>query len=392
MELAAYIYDAWAYEQAGQELSDRNYICDHSLHCDLPPSNDWNFQAVKQKCCLLSAIALTSFGNLALPAARAAHQLEPAVNVAPWCNNLYLCDTSYILEVQTLLSQRGFAVGAIDGVYGRHTKQAVIDFQKTQPSLAADGIPGAQTLARLRNPSRPNSQNQISNSGNQRIVIVRPNPNQDNINQGFRLINSQQPELDDIGNLQILLKQRGFYQGAIDSQLGQETTNAVLKSQRAYGLVADGVVGPSTIRALLAGGNHVPLTQPPLNRLPPSENIVQAQYLLRERGFYGGEINGLYNALTKSSIFEAQLAYAQKPTGELDSALLAALRAQDLTQPLPTISQNPLTNSNLPNSGNINVLISPQVNFQPLRPSQSSTFSSSQNAPLPLPPTPNPSS
>ena len=398
MELAAYIYDAWAYEQASQELSDRNYICDSQLDRDISPSNDqsnnldWNFQTLKQKCCLLSAIAITGFSNLTvgLPLAKAANQLEPAVNTAPWCNNLYICDTSYILEVQTLLSQRGFAVGAIDGVYGRHTKQAVIDFQRTQLSLVADGIPGEQTLARLRNFSLPNSPIQISNSGDQRIVIVRPISNrliydQGNNNQDFRLINSQQPELDEIGNLQILLKQRGFYQGAIDSQLGQETTNAVLKAQRAYGLIPDGVVGSFTIRALLAGGNHVPFTQPAFNRLPPIENIVQAQQLLQERGFYGGEINGLYNALTRSSIFDAQLAYAQKPTGEIEPALLTALRSQDLTRPLPIISQNlPISQSSL-----INTQVNLQVNSQPFRPSQSSSFSSSQNAPIPLSPSSN---
>ncbi|MEI6063753.1 MAG: hypothetical protein WCQ26_04115, partial [Pseudanabaena sp. ELA748] len=75
---------------------------------------------------LFSAIALTSLGALGgnfVPAI-GAHVLEPSVNVAPWCNNLYLCDTNYMLEVQTLLVQRGFAVGDIDGVYGRYTKQA----------------------------------------------------------------------------------------------------------------------------------------------------------------------------------------------------------------------------------------------------------------------------
>ncbi|OIP77030.1 MAG: hypothetical protein AUK48_04750 [Oscillatoriales cyanobacterium CG2_30_44_21] len=396
MELAAYLYDAWAYEQAGQELSDHNYVCDQRhLHCDTASSNDWNFPAITQKCWLVSSIALTGFSNLALPELSAAHHFETSISTAPCCHSAYLCDSSYISEVQTLLSQRGFTVGAIDGVYGQHTKQAVIDFQKTQPSLVADGIAGEQTLTQLRNFTATRNPIPLNNSSVQGIVIVRPITNQDNI-QNYRLINSQRPELDELGNLQILLKRRGFYQGAIDSRLGQETTNAILKSQIAYGLIPDGVVGPLTIRALLAGGNHLPLAQPAFNRSPSPENIMQAQQLLRERGFYGGEINGLYEALTRSSIFEAQLAYAQNPTGDLEPALLTALRAQDLTQPLPTISQNPPVNqdqrSGSLNSGSISFQINPQVNIQPVRPSQSSSFSSSQNAPNSLPPAPAPNS
>lgn len=179
---------------------------------------------------LFSAIALTSLGALGgnfVPAI-AAYVPEPSVNVAPWCNNLYLCDTNYMLEVQTLLVQRGFVVGDIDGVYGRYTKQAVIEFQKTESSLIVDGIPGKQTIALLRNVAvrqplsnqqRPQNklkvnsdrakQTNISQPSNQRVIVVRRSPDP-------QVANS--PEVDEIGNLQILLKQRGFYQGEIDGR------------------------------------------------------------------------------------------------------------------------------------------------------------------------------
>ena len=358
MELAAYIYDAWAYEQAKQAATDLHLLACDELDADEYQLNkfDWNFTAIAKQTYLLSAIALTGLSSLSwnLAPAMAAHLLEPSVNVAPWCNNLYICDTSYMLEVQTLLAQRGFAVGEIDGVYGRYTKQAVVDFQKTQANLVADGIPGQQTLALLRNasvskPVSPQQPNQTtrkitisdrqspssSQSPNQPIVIVRSNNPQ--------ISSPQQPVLSEIGNLQILLKQRGFYQGEVDGQLGQPTTNAILKAQQAYALSQDGFVGPLTIRSLLAGGNNLPLTQPAFPRLPLPQDVLAIQTLLKERGFYDADLSSLYNIQTKASILKAQLAYGQSATGDLTPDLLTALKAQN---PAQNIAQSPTSPNN----------------------------------------------
>ncbi|GBO53536.1 hypothetical protein APA_1443 [Pseudanabaena sp. lw0831] len=362
MELAAYIYDAWAYEQANQGATDLNLLTCDELDADeyQPNKLAWNFAAIKQQAYLLSAIAFTSLSGLSwnLAPAIAAHFLEPAVNVAPWCNQLYICNTSYMLEVQTLLAQRGFAVGEIDGVYGRYTKQAVINFQRTQANLVADGIPGERTLALLRNssvsqplaPQQPNkttgqitisdrSSPSPSQSPNQTIVIVRSN--------NAQVSSSQQPVISEIGNLQILLKQRGFYQGEIDGQLGQTTTNAVLKAQQAYALSQDGFVGPLTMRSLLAGGNNLPLTQPALPRLPTTQDVLAIQTLLKERGFYDADLSGLYNIQTKASILKAQLAYGQAATGDLTSDLLTALKSQNPAQNIVQISSSSPNNQTI---------------------------------------------
>jgi peptidoglycan hydrolase-like protein with peptidoglycan-binding domain len=192
-----------------------------------------------------------------------------------------------MLEVQTLLAQRGFAVGEIDGVYGRYTKQAVIEFQKTESSLLIDGIPGRQTITLLRNiavrqplsnqasPNQPSpnqktnqnvgsdsaKQTNISQPNNQQVMVVRRSPDP-------QVANSPQPKVDEIGNLQILLKQRGFYQGEIDGRQGQATTDALLKAQRTYGLPLNGLATPMTIRALIAANNLA--------------NGIQTDYQLRD--------------------------------------------------------------------------------------------------------------
>jgi len=361
MELATYLYDAWAYEQANQGSTDRNFASDEFCGDESAKSNKyesachlnlfvWNFAAIKRQAYLLSAIAFTGFSGLGASFAPpiAAYALEPSINAAPWCNHIYVCNTSYMLEVQTLLVQRGFAVGEIDGVYGRYTKQAVIDFQRTQTNLIIDGIPGEKTLTLLRQlqgqgrvaPQSPNQNpnQKISNNGagkqsKQSIVIRRsPNPQNSQANNSTNALETDALETDEIGNLQILLKQRGFYQGEIDGRQEQSTTNAVLKAQKAYGLSLDGFVGPLTMRALLAGGNNIPLSQSAFNQLPSRSTILQIQELLQERGFYDGELNGLYNNLTKASILNAQLAYAQKATGEFSLDLLTALKSQKIVQ------------------------------------------------------------
>ena len=393
MELAAYIHDAWAYEQASQE-NIHNFDEIHVVNDEMN-SICWNLTAIKWQSCLLPMIAIANLSGIGLDLSRsveASQLLEPAVNVAPWCENLYLCDTSYVLEVQTLLTRRGFAVGEMDGVYGKHTKQAVIDFQRTQRNLAVDGVPGLNTLALLRAPLRetsaiapirtnPSISDQIISSDRLRQpIIVRTNNPQE--------INIQRFEGEEFGNLQILLKQRGFYQGEIDGRQGQLTTDAVLRAQQAYALPLDGFAGPLTIRSLLAGGSNLPLAQPAFNRSPSPQNVLELQQLLKERGFYDDQINGVYDLRTRASILRAQLAYGQQGTGELNTNLLAALRVQNNVQNIQYVQTNqdirPISNNIQPTV--IQPVIVQPINIQPANNFQAPV--SSQNIPLQPIPTP----
>ncbi|MBO4468345.1 MAG: spore cortex-lytic enzyme [Clostridia bacterium] len=55
---------------------------------------------------------------------------------------------SEVTKIQTILKEKGFYKGSIDGVYGTQTRNAVIQFQKSR-GLTADGIAGKNTLAAL---------------------------------------------------------------------------------------------------------------------------------------------------------------------------------------------------------------------------------------------------
>jgi peptidoglycan hydrolase-like protein with peptidoglycan-binding domain len=335
MELTAYIYDAWAYELAHQN-SDMEL---------------WEVPVDLRTIGRLWIVAIVAIANvLSAPSLGATH-LEPSVHKAPWCDQVYLCDTTYMLEVQRLLEQRGFAVGAIDGVYGAQTKQAVAAFQKTQSNLAIDGVPGAKTIALLRQSAKSTPITPRRQQEPVRVLPISPNLSMPNDVTNDRQL--PRPVVSEVGNLQILLKRRGFYDGSIDGLLGKSTIDAVMAAQQAYALDIDGFVGPLTMQALLAGGTNVPLTRPAFNALPNANEVQKAQELLRDRGFYRGPIDRVYGMATQASILKAQLAYGQATTGELTPALIAALQAQ------PRIARSPTNAAPSPPAA---IPVNPNVN------------------------------
>jgi N-acetylmuramoyl-L-alanine amidase len=55
---------------------------------------------------------------------------------------------------------------------------------------------------------------------------------------------------DDVATLQARLQDLGFYTGLVDGYFGLQTHNALMSYQREYGLYADGICGPDTLRSL----------------------------------------------------------------------------------------------------------------------------------------------
>ncbi len=55
---------------------------------------------------------------------------------------------------------------------------------------------------------------------------------------------------DDVATLQARLQDLGFYTGLVDGYFGLQTHNALMSYQREYGLAADGICGPETLRSL----------------------------------------------------------------------------------------------------------------------------------------------
>lgn len=122
-----------------------------------------------------------------------------------------------VTAIQTVLKNKGYYRGSVDGVYGSATAAAVKKFQADQ-GLTADGICGTKTLNALG----------LSVSGTLR-----------NGSAGNAVI-----------RVQTKLRSLGYYDGQIDGLYGSKTEAAVRRFQYAKGLTADGICGVRTLSAL----------------------------------------------------------------------------------------------------------------------------------------------
>jgi soluble lytic murein transglycosylase-like protein len=126
--------------------------------------------------------------------------------------------------LQAALSARGIYSGPIDAIAGPATRRAVIRFQRRH-GLLVDGIAGPQTRNALERLGRP-----LYGKRTLRRGMV-----------GW-----------DVSVLQFLLRRSSASAGRPDGKFGLRTRAATVRFQRRAGLLADGVVGPRTRRALAA--------------------------------------------------------------------------------------------------------------------------------------------
>ncbi len=129
-----------------------------------------------------------------------------------------------VRALQLRLARAGDRPGSIDGRYGPLTEQAVRRFQAAH-GLAVDGIAGPLTLAALTSPT----------------PVLYPGAGV-----------GQAGGSPNVRSLQHRLAGLGFSPGPVDGRYGPLTIRAVERFQRVHRLVADGLVGTLTGRALRA--------------------------------------------------------------------------------------------------------------------------------------------
>ncbi|MBT0567748.1 N-acetylmuramoyl-L-alanine amidase [Williamsia sp. CHRR-6] len=155
-----------------------------------------------------------------------------------------------ILAAQGLLTAHGTALDAprgrhaspadrvVDGhqideaVFDQQTDHAVRAFQQER-GLIVDGIVGPATYRVLR---------EASYQFGARVLA-------------FRL--SAPMHGDDVATLQSRLQNLGYYTGLVDGRFGEVTHKALCQYQGEYGMVADGICGPGTLRSLERLGTRV---------------------------------------------------------------------------------------------------------------------------------------
>lgn len=142
-----------------------------------------------------------------------------------------------------------------------------------------------------------------------------------------------------VSELQQLLQSKGFYTGKIDGDFGAGTTNAVLKFQKANGLVTDGIVGSSSwakLRAVVPTASSQGL--PTL--LPGSKGsaVAQAQQLLKDKGYYQGRIDGDFGMGTRDAIAAFQRANGLTVDGKVGEQTWKKLQAPAIADATPPVT------------------------------------------------------
>jgi LysM repeat protein len=149
-----------------------------------------------------------------------------------------------IAGLQVALRAHGLYLAQIDGIAGPKTAAAVHAFQRKH------GLPFGVADAKLRAALGP---------------LGRPL-------FGTRILRRGDFGWD-VSVLQFLLTHRGVYSGALDGYMGAETTRALKRYQRAMHLMADAVVGPRTLSAIVRR-DAVPIRIAPVTKTHTSIHVV----------------------------------------------------------------------------------------------------------------------
>jgi hypothetical protein len=141
----------------------------------------------------------------------------------------------------------------------------------------------------------------------------------------------------DVAALQVALRIRGTYGGAIDGIFGPHTQSAVRRFQRSKGLVVDGDPGPRTRVALRPFARHR-LGSRLIRSGRFGWDVAALQYLVVRCGFSVGAIDGFFGPRTRTAVVGYQHRAGLSVDGVVGAATIAGLRrARGCREPKGTI-------------------------------------------------------
>ncbi len=147
--------------------------------------------------------------------------------------------------LQVALRAQGLYAGDVDGLRGPGTARAVRTYQ-ARAGVGVDGVAGPRTRRALGRRGRPKL--------------------------GARPLRAGRTGWD-VAALQWLLARAGFPSGSIDGGFGARTDRALRRFQGRAGLLADGIAGPATLRALRRPSPQSPLAMRRPVRAPTGDRF-----------------------------------------------------------------------------------------------------------------------
>ncbi|VXD19979.1 Peptidoglycan-binding domain 1 protein [Planktothrix serta PCC 8927] len=215
---------------------------------------------------------------------------------------------SAVRLLQGRLKSLGYYTGIVNGVFGRSTQQAVINFQRAY-GITAKGEVGPTTTEYLVTAI-------TNNRSASAIALPIPirQPNTIPISNTLSTVS-----LGDTGGevrkIQRRLRQLNYYNGPINGFFDNATQNALMRFQQSAGITVNGIAGPTTQTSLF---NPRPVSVTPTRTIvvvqmtPPvsgSAQVRQWQQTLRIQGLYNGPINGIYDRSTQQAVAQARAFY-----------------------------------------------------------------------------------
>ncbi|MGC9526923.1 MAG: peptidoglycan-binding domain-containing protein [Limnospira sp.] len=256
-----------------------------------------------------------------------------------------------VVLLQQRLQQLGYYTGTVDGIFGESTRRAVIRFQRAygiQPTGQVGPTTQFYLVRVLAQPTIVSQIPQVSAVAVQPAITPAVSLTFGDAGTGVRRIQRRLRELN-------------FYDGPINGFFDRTTQNAVIQFQQANGITTTGMVGPTTEAYLFnlnrrtfgsitpsvaAGSSDSSDTQVNVtsaatlssgsvntqvevksgtttasDAVNTQVDVTALQERLTVQGLYGGPINGVYDASTRSAVAKAKELYGASAEAILYSGL-----------------------------------------------------------------------
>lgn len=208
-----------------------------------------------------------------------------------------------VTNLQAKLKEAGYYSYNVDGIYGQITQKAVQDFQKAK-GLSVTGKADATTVSALSNTS---ASSKSSGSTSDLSVGMRGSA---------------------VTDLQTKLKAKGYYTYTVDGIFGQITKTAVQNFQKANGLSQTGVADSKTLSALSKSSDAAKPSTSGLTVGSRGSAVTNLQQMLKDRGYYSYNIDGIFGSITQKAVKEFQSIVGLPVTGVADDKTIDALKSR----------------------------------------------------------------